>query len=75
MANVSFQVGWTRTDLLHYQVISRKGLIGADIKAIDGKGNKIEVGVREHGFVISVNGKDIASELDSYSTSCDSPST
>ena len=54
---VNINVGYTHTNLGSYKHWSRKNLVGADILITDGKGNKIEVGARENGTLITVNGK------------------
>lgn len=55
-------IGYTKEDLSSYRTTDFTKLTGADIKAIDGAGNMVEVNVREAGigYRISVNGKEIA---------------
>jgi len=50
----------------NYKYWNRKRLEGADIEAIDGLGNEIEVHVREghYGYRIVVNGQEIANSKD-----------
>ena len=63
------QAGYTKNTLENYHYWSRKNLSGADIRATDGIGNLIEIGVREcqiagqpTGFRIWINGKEISQE-------------
>lgn len=59
MTKVNIKVGYTKIGNLteDYQHWERKHLVGADINIIDGIGNKIEIGAREKGTLITVNGK------------------
>ena len=56
---VNIEVGYTKSGNLSedYRYWGRRCLVGADIKIIDGIGNKIEIGSREKGTLITVNGK------------------
>ena len=56
---VSVSVGYTKSGNLSadYHYFRREKLMGADISISDGIGNKIEIGAREHGTLITLNGK------------------
>lgn len=63
-------VGFTKQDLDSYRTKDFTNLTGADIAAKDGRGNTIEVNVREAGvgYRISLNGKEIANGWDKAET-------
>jgi len=56
---VEIILGYTKNGNLSegYRHFNRTNLYGADITIIDGIGNKIEVGARQHGTLISLNNK------------------
>ena len=54
---VNISVGYTHSNLGSYTYWSRENLVGTDVLINDGKGNKIEIGAREEGTLITVNGK------------------
>ena len=55
-------IGYTRSNLAHYIDKPYRNLRGADVAVVDGKGNTIQVNVRdgETGYRISINGTTIA---------------
>lgn len=61
-SKASVQVGYSRSDPSHYHDFHQANLAGADILMKDGKGNTIEVNVREGdvGYRITLNGSVIA---------------
>ena len=60
---VNIEVGYSKTGNISedYKYWGRKGLAGADITIIDGKGNKFVIGSRENGTKVVYNGKEIIS--------------
>jgi hypothetical protein len=60
---VDIKVGYTHSNLGSYTYWSRKNLVGTDVLITDGNGNKIEIGSREKGSLITVNGK-VIKEMD-----------
>lgn len=55
------QIGYTKDNLDNYKYWSRLNLAGADITAIDGLGNRIQLNIREGdvGFRLEINGETI----------------
>lgn len=53
------QIGYTKNSLENYKHWSRFNLAGADITAIDGLGNRIQLNIREGdvGFRLEINGE------------------
>lgn len=53
------QIGYTKNNLENYKHWSRLQLAGADITAIDGLGNRIQLNIREGdiGFRLEINGE------------------
>lgn len=62
MKKAYISVGFTKSDLTHYRTTTFTNLTGADVRLEDGLGNIIKANVREGGFgyLITLNGKDIA---------------
>ena len=62
---VSIEIGYTKSGNLSedYKYWSKRYLVGTDVKITDGSGNKIEIGSREKGSLITVNGK-VIKEMD-----------